>query len=170
MGFSDEHNSCFPGSQKTKTGSKCLGHTRKCFRYYLHTLLPVTCCTKMASKSLKTTIWQYMAHFGPFRTSNMGVIRPSGGHISLKMPQTHPKVLQIPSTCIAISHRLYPHGPEIAQNRPNGVKNRVAQGRSGSYSAICLYFPTSNRSRRVSWRSYIAILSEIDKTTYLKLL
>ena len=107
-----------------------------------------------------STIWHYMAHFGPFQTSNMAVIRPSGGHNSLKMPRTYPKVLQIPPTCIATSHMLYPYGLEIAQNRPNGVKNRVAKGRIVRCSAICLYFRTSNRSRRVSSRSYIAILSE----------
>ena len=64
-----------------------------------------------------STIWHYMAHFGPFQTSNMAVIRPSGGHNSLKMPQTHPKVLQILPTGIATSHMLYPYGLEIAQNR-----------------------------------------------------
>ena len=93
----------------------------------------------MASKSLKTTIWHYMAHFGPFRTSNMAVIRPSGGHISLKMTRTYPEVLQIPTTGIATSHMLYPYGLEIAQNR-----SKPLYGTIWHYMAHFGPFRTSN--------------------------
>jgi hypothetical protein len=69
------------------------------------------------SKPLKTTLQHCMAHmayFGPFRTSNMAVTRPSGGQTTLNMPQTYPNMLQIPPMCIATSHMCHPQGLKIA--------------------------------------------------------
>ena len=118
FGIPDEQNSCSPGPQKTNTASKCPKHTKKCFKYHIRALLPVTCCIHTARKSLNTTIWHYMAHFGALQTSNMAVIQPSGSHNSLRMPRTYPKVLQIPPMGIPTSHMLHPYGLEIAQKSP----------------------------------------------------
>ena len=104
------------GPKRTKTRSTRLKHTQKCSRYHLRTLLPVTCCTHLASKSLKTT---QKAHFGPFRTRNIAVTQPSGGQNTLHAPQTYPNMLQIPPMYIATSHMLHLYGLEIAQNRSN---------------------------------------------------
>jgi hypothetical protein len=53
-----------PGPAGAKTPSICPKHTQICSRYHLCALLPVTCVTHKASKSLKIAQNHYMALYG----------------------------------------------------------------------------------------------------------
>ena len=47
------------------------------------------------SKPLYGTIWHYMAHFGPFRRSNLAVYWVNEGQNTLNTHQTYPNMLHI---------------------------------------------------------------------------
>ena len=105
------------------------------------------------SKPLYGTIWHYMAHFGPFRTSNMTVYWANEGQNTLN---THiPKYA--PDT--TYMHCYQSHvSPTRPQNRSKSLK--IAQNGhtgptwpTGSTGPTPLYFRTSTRSSAFSFRN-----------------
>ena len=104
-----------------------------------------------------------MAYFGPFRTSNMAVIRPSRDLNTLNIPQTYSNMLQIPPMCIATSHMLF--GLEITQNADSKFHSAAISIIPCSYRTPCSCVPGVSKPLSFS-STHLKLLQDLRSGLY----